>query len=96
MRGPYDTGRSTTADPESVQTRDDLEAFLGAMLSDFKASGEAEWENTSLERFLDALQAVAAARFIDIEGDSHEPYDGQETASWSLFAEILAAATGYE
>lgn len=88
--GPGDTGRFTTADASDVATRDDLAGFVGAMLHDFRASGEAEWENGTLERFLDALEAVAGNRL------NWEPTEAQEQPSWRRFAEMLLAATGYE
>jgi|tagenome__1003787_1003787.scaffolds.fasta_scaffold16169560_1 hypothetical protein len=88
--GPYDTGRITSADPSTVRTRDDLAQFVGAMLRDYEAAGSTEWENGTLERFLDALEAFAGARVVD------HPDEEQERPSWRLFAEILATATGYE
>jgi hypothetical protein len=90
MPGPYETGRSTNADPNPVESRDDFSEFVGAMLADFRASGAIEWENGTLERFLDGLEAFAHARTVN------EPDKDQERASWQLFAGILAAATGYE
>jgi hypothetical protein len=86
----HETGRFTTADPSRVRTRDELAAFVNSMLEDLEASGRAEWENATLERFLDALAAVADSRRVDKDRTS------QEAASWQRFAEILAAATGYE
>lgn len=47
----YETGRMTSADPSDVATRDDFADFLGAVLADFRSSGESEWENTTLEGF---------------------------------------------
>jgi hypothetical protein len=88
--GPYDTGRFTSADPSAVRTRDDLAEFVGQMLRDYQAAGSTEWENGTLERFLDALEAFAGARAVD------QPEEQQERPSWRLFAQILAAATDYE
>ena len=88
--GSYDTGRFTSADPSTVRTRADLAEFVGGMLRDYQAAGSTEWENGTLERFLDALEAFAGARLTD------QPDEEQERASWRLFAEILASATGYE
>lgn len=90
MSNDYATGRLTTADPSGVRTRDDLAGFVEAMLADLRADGADEWENPTLERYFDALAGFADARIAD------EPIASQETASWRLFAEILAAATGYE
>lgn len=86
----YETGRATDVDPSNVETRDDFARFLSAVLADFRSTGEAEWENGTLDRFLDGLSAFAAARVVEaLEPD-------REQASWRLFAEILQAATGYE
>ena len=84
----WETGRSTSADSALVETRADFEDFLDAVLEDFRGTGEVEWENATLERFLDGLAAVASARIVD------QP--GQELATWRLFAELVAMATGYE
>jgi hypothetical protein len=86
----YETGRATHVDSSNVETRDDFARFLSAVLADFRATGEADWENGTLDRFLDGLSAFAAARVVEAQ----EP--DQEQASWRLFAEILLAATGYE
>jgi hypothetical protein len=88
--GPYDTGRFTTADASPVGTREGLSEFVGAMLGDFRSSGGDEWENRTLEDFLDALEACVGARLVT------EPAEAQEQPSWRAFAEILRAATGYE
>ncbi len=82
-------GRATNIDPSSVSSRDGFADFLEAVLDDFRAQGgRSEWENAKLDRFLEALAAFAAARVVE-SGE-------QETPSWSLFAEMIAAATGYE
>ncbi|HEY3406568.1 MAG TPA: hypothetical protein VGK53_00190 [Propionicimonas sp.] len=60
------------------------------VLSDFTTSGRLEWENNTLERFLDGLSAFALAR---VHG---QPQDDQERASWALFAQMVVAATAYE
>jgi hypothetical protein len=86
----YETGRITTPDPSAVTTRDQLGEFVRAMLQDFERSGHAEWENPTLDRFLEALAAVVEARFVDGEAAA------QEVATWRLVAELLAAATVYE
>lgn len=86
----YETGRFTTARPAEVQTREDFATFAEALLEDFRAKGSSEWENNSLDRFLDALAAFSDSRLID-----RDPSE-QEVPSWRLFAEIVAAATGYE
>ena len=85
----FETGRRTNVDTSSIATRADLAEFLEKVLADFRTGGgEAEWENATLDRFLDGLAAFAGARVWD--------RDDQETASWRLFAEMIAVATGYE
>jgi hypothetical protein len=85
-----ETGRVTPIDPSNVETRADFARFLSAVLADFRATGEADWENGTLDRFLDGLSAFADTRIVDT------PELDQEHASWRLFAEIVRAATGYE
>ncbi|GGQ73465.1 DUF7660 family protein [Couchioplanes azureus] len=86
----HETGRHADVDPSNVGTRDEFARFLSAVLADFRSTGEAEWENGTLDRFLDGLSAFAGARAVE----ASEP--AQEQASWRLFAEIVRAATGYE
>ena len=85
----YETGRATTADPSGVSSRDDFGDFIEAVLADYQATGKAEWENSTTDRLLEALGAFARAREMKKEGD-------QESPTWRLFAEMVAAATGYE
>jgi hypothetical protein len=85
----WTTGRATSAD-SGATTRDEFGEFVLGVLADFAGSGRAEWENNTLERFLDGLAAFALAR---VNGRAVEE---QEMASWALFAELIAAATGYE
>jgi hypothetical protein len=86
----YDTGRPTDVDPSYVRSREDFADFISAVLADFRSGGEFEWENGTLERFLDGLAAFAYARVVD------EPERDQEQASWQLFGKIIRTATGYE
>jgi hypothetical protein len=84
----YETGRFTTANPSRVRTRDELAAFVSSMLEDLEASGRAEWENATLERFLDALAAVADGRLVD------EDRTSQEAASWQRLLRSLLPLPG--
>ena len=86
----YETGRAAEADPSNVETRDDFARFLLAVLADFRSTGETEWENGTLDCFLDGLSAFVDARVVEA------PEPDQDQASWRLFAEIVRAATGYE
>ncbi|WP_344171807.1 DUF7660 family protein [Pilimelia columellifera] len=73
-----------------MRTRDDFATFLDEVSADLRGSGAAEWENGTLERFLDAFAAVAGACTVDPPGQV------QERPSWALFAELVRAATYYE
>jgi hypothetical protein len=84
----HETGRPTVVDPSEVISRDAFGNFIQAVLQDYEKSGQSEWENATLPRFLDALAAVSSARVRDTAD--------QETASWTLFAKMVVAATGYE
>ena len=69
--------------------RDDFAAFVSDVLADFaERGGSCEWENGTLDRFLDGMAAFAAAR---LQGGAD-----QEKPTWKLFAEIIAAGTAYE
>jgi hypothetical protein len=61
---------------------------MRAVIADYRDSGEQEWENGTLDRFLDSLAAYANASVLD-GGD-------QESPTWQLFAELVVAATGFE
>jgi len=84
----HETGRSTTADPSTVTERDQFANFLEIVLGDYTFSGHREWENNTLERFLDGLASFAEARVLGTQD--------QETPTWQLFAQMIVAATGYE
>jgi uncharacterized protein YggL (DUF469 family) len=83
-----ETGRAAHVESADVSNRDDFADLVLAVLEDFRRGGEAEWENGTLDRFLDGLAAFADARVVD-GGD-------QERATWRLFAQMIVAATGYE
>ena len=85
----YGTGRFTGANPVVVTSRDDLADFVEVVRGDFRlGGGQSEWENASLDRFLESLAGFAEARVVD-QAD-------QEVPTWRLFPEMIAAATGYE
>jgi hypothetical protein len=54
------------------------------MREDLLGTGQAEWENATLERFLAAVAAVAEDR-----GSEGRP-------TWADLADLLVTATGYE
>ena len=60
---------------------------------DLAGTGASEWENPTLERFLDALHGfLAGLGAHDANREQHPPAE----PDWRLFATALAAATGYE
>lgn len=85
-----ETGRPTNAVSTGSESRDGFGDFLERVLQDFQTSGRIEWTNPTLEMFLDGLAAFARAR---VNGQAAE---NQEVASWTLFADMIVAATGYE
>ncbi|MFE7113482.1 hypothetical protein ACFU98_45480 [Streptomyces sp. NPDC057575] len=78
--------------PPEPRSREELVAFLPDLHKEFRARGH-EWENSTLDDFLEAL----AARVHDSLGaykDAGEqiPPDGD----WTFMARALRAATLYE
>lgn len=77
---------------ESVASRDDFAAFVDALRSDLSVH-LAEWENQTLERFLEALSAWVR----DMDGyykNRQRPVP--VTPNWRNVAEMLLAAKIYE
>lgn len=81
----YETGRPTTADWRVVRSHEDFVNFLDQVLADLRAGGEQEWENGTLDRFLDGLAAYA-----------RDARDLPEHPTWQVLADLVHAATGYE
>jgi hypothetical protein len=76
----------------TVQTREDLVAFVLALSADLKANPEA-WENADLASFLGAM----AAWVQDMDG--YYKNTGQnlsEQSIWKVVADMLMAARIYE
>ena len=83
--GQFGTGRFASIsqqDVHNVGAAGDVAAVIARMVADLRAR-PGEWENHTLERFLEALAGYL--------GDQQP-----QSAEWSLFAEALVAATGYE
>jgi hypothetical protein len=79
--------------PIQVESRADLAFFVESMVDDLKKHPE-QWENTTLQDYLEAL-----ARYLhDLPGwcKNVEPSTNPETAQWSLFAVALSGAQIYE
>ena len=75
----------------AIQTKEDLVEFIIALSKDL-GENAAEWENPTLERYLDAMASWVSAM------DGYFRNNGQKTPhpSWRLFGEILYAASLYE
>lgn len=76
-----------------INTRQDFTAFVKELHSDLKANPD-EWENTTLETFLEALAAYAE----DIQGyyDNRQPGTDADAPRWQTFADMLRGASVYE
>lgn len=75
-----------------VRTREDLAAFVTTLRDDFVRSGT-DWENPTLDRFLDALSAwITDAPGWYRNFGQELPAEGD----WTFFARALAAAVVYE
>lgn len=75
-----------------IGTREELIAFVSLLRQDLADNSE-QWENRTLESYLEALQAVLTdwnGRFVN----RGEPVP--DTPSWRLIGEILRAASVYE
>jgi hypothetical protein len=70
--------------PSRVATNQDATLLVEAMVDDLRRHPD-EWENQTLERFLDALVACLASG-----------RDWPEQLSWRLLAEALTMASGYD
>lgn len=90
----WQTGRFAHIDrDEAVESRQDVQRVIAQMRADLTGRGSQEWENPTLDRFLDALEAVLnglpGRRAWQGKAEPAQP-------DWALLAEILVAATGYE
>lgn len=68
----------------SVRSAEDLAAVLARLRQDLAGSGQNEWENATLDHYLDALAAVVEDRAL------------LGPLSWANVADMLVTATGYE
>ncbi|RBY94805.1 hypothetical protein DQ244_05955 [Blastococcus sp. TBT05-19] len=84
---PFATGRFAEVSPRqvaAVRSAADFARLVTHMREDLGRSGKAEWENATLDRYLEALAAVAEDR-------------GPEgRLSWAELADLVVTATGYE
>jgi len=78
---------------QQVRDRTEFIAFVERLHEDYLNNGEA-WENSTLERFLEAMVGYAK----DIQGyydNSNQKINANE-ASWQIFSDILEGAKIYE
>lgn len=83
--GPYDTGRFADVTPDQAlacRTAEDVARLVERMRADWFTSGQVEWENPTMDRFLEALAAVVELEVGEV--------------TWSRVAWMLVKATGYE
>lgn len=93
MRSPYDSGRhAETSDLDQVASLADVARIVDEMLADLEAH-PGEWENTTLESFLEAL-----SRSLNALPQLYRNFGETlpDPPSWKLFAEALVMATVYE
>lgn len=77
---------------EDVKSREDLIKFINHLRRDLQTN-KAEWENITLEDYLEAMEAWVN----DMEGfylNTDQPVPKQP--SWKTFADILYASSMYE
>ncbi|MBX2820959.1 MAG: hypothetical protein KTR29_14795 [Rhodothermaceae bacterium] len=79
--------------PKEVNTREELSRFILQLRDDLLVNSD-DWENPTLERFLEALAAYTIAvqgyyRFHKMDIDPDAP-------NWRVFADILKGARDYE
>ena len=95
MTSDYETGRPANVDEGSlirVHDHDDVARVIEQMLTDLREH-PAEWENNTLDRYLEALAALLEA-LPQLHTNRGEP--PPKALTWNMIAEILVRATGYE
>ena len=78
---------------DNLRTKKDFEQFLFHLIKDLKEN-RAGWDNDNLDTFLDAMHGFTC----DIEGYYKNQKIVIDTSkpTWSMIANILLAAKGYE
>jgi len=90
----WQTGRLAHVDRAGpAASRQDAQRVIAQMRADLAGRGSQEWENPTLDRFLEAFEAV-------LDGlPGRLAWQGKAEPAqpdWALLADILVAATGYE
>ena len=89
----YNSSIDIEDQPQLIENRDDFEKFLACLLENYRSSND-DWENGTLESFLEGLIGFsrdANGYYKNIEQDVDT-----EIPTWKLFADILLAARVYE
>ena len=76
----------------SITSLEDLIIFIRAFYMDFNNNKE-QWENTTLENFLEAMSAWAEDT---MEHHKHLKTTDKLQLNWKFFADLLMAARVYE
>jgi hypothetical protein len=77
---------------ESIDSREGLERITRLLLGDLRRNSD-EWENPTLDRYLEALaEVISSAETIYKNMERKTPVE----PSWRLFGELLLAARYYE
>jgi hypothetical protein len=76
----------------SIRSREDLASFVGALRKDLETNRD-DWENPTLEDFLEAMEAWIGSmdRFYANKGQQVP-----QSPTWEMFAHILHASKIYE
>ena len=75
-----------------MSSKEDLANFIEAMREDLLRN-PAQWENATLDLFLDAMAAWVRGMDGFYRNTGRQPI---ETPTWSVFADIISAAKIYE
>ena len=76
----------------SIKSKDELADFVSALREDLTTNGD-RWENPTLERFLEAMEAWLRVMDQARKNTGKLPIT---SPAWQTFSEILAAASMYE
>ncbi|MEU5277745.1 hypothetical protein AB0G87_15155 [Streptomyces asoensis] len=83
---------SPLAPDDHIDDREAFIAFLTRLRADHATNGQ-QWENTTLDTFLEALEAWIGSSPGWYRNFGHDlPFEGD----WTFFARALTAATVYE
>lgn len=82
----------TSKEIDSISTKEDFADFVSGLREEL-ANNPDEWENQTLDRFLDAMESWI--RMIDAYSKNTGDVEAL-SPSWKTFAKILCAAKVYE